>query len=100
MAKWLDYSLRQIDESALNSVDEVINLVKLVKAKDVFEEFYLRGLSRRLLLRKVASLDAEREIIARVKVECGPEMGKKVDTMIKDMQESEAMMKDFKLAES
>jgi len=50
LAKWLDYNLRQIDERALGTVDEVISLLKLVKARDVFEEFYMRGLTRRLLL--------------------------------------------------
>ena len=95
LAKWLDYNLRQIDERALGTVDEVISLLKLVKARDVFEEFYTRGLTRRLLLKKVASLDVEKAIVARVKIECSGDMGKKADTMFKDISESEQLMKEF-----
>ena len=41
-------------------VKEVLGLFKLTNAKDVFEEFYMRGLSRRLLLKKSASSDSEK----------------------------------------
>lgn len=95
LAKWLDYNLKQIDERALASVEEVTSLLKLVKAKDVFEEFYMRGLSRRLLLKKVASLDVEKAIVERIKIECNGDMGKKAETMFKDISESEALQKEF-----
>lgn len=55
----------------------------------------MRGLSRRLLLKKVASVDAERAILDRIKIECSGDLGKKTETMFKDIAESEALMKEF-----
>ncbi len=55
----------------------------------------MRGLTRRLLLKKVASLDVEKAIVGRVKIECTCDMGKKADTMFKDILDSEQLMKDF-----
>jgi len=48
-------------------VEEVVQLFRVVKSKDVFEEFYQRGMCRRLLLKKSASLEAERHMIAKLK---------------------------------
>lgn len=52
-------------------IDEILQLFRYVKSKDVFEEFYARGLCRRLLLKKSASLESERAMITKLKTECG-----------------------------
>ena len=70
LAKWLDYNLKQPDDSILNIVDDTVTLLKLLKAKDIFEEFYMRGLSRRLLLRKSTNTETEKAIIDLIKIEC------------------------------
>ena len=54
-----------------NLINEVIQIFRLVKAKDVFEEFYSRGLCRRLLLKKSASIEAEKAMVSKLKNECG-----------------------------
>ena len=65
LAKFLDFHLKQTsgagisDENLIKIIDEVLILFRIVKAKDIFEEFYQRGLSRRLLLKKSASYDSE-----------------------------------------
>lgn len=63
LAKFLDFHLKktsQDEEQLSRLVEEVLTLFKFCKAKDVFEEFYMRGLSRRLLLKKSASTESER----------------------------------------
>lgn len=59
------------DESLKSIIDEVLILFRIVSAKDIFEEFYQRGLCRRLLLKKSSSYDSERNMIMRLKTECG-----------------------------
>lgn len=78
LAKYLDFHLKKssgqtgiTDEKLEQLINEVIQLFRYVKAKDVFEEFYTRGLCRRLLLKKSASYEAERSMISKLKTECG-----------------------------
>jgi cullin-4 len=49
----------------------VLILFRIVRAKDIFEEFYQRGLCRRLLMKKSASYDSEKTMILKLKTECG-----------------------------
>jgi hypothetical protein len=79
MAKYLDMHLKK--SPASNSLEseqdlrvviaDVINVFRYVKSKDVFEEFYARSLSRRLLLKKSANREAEQLMITELKSECG-----------------------------
>lgn len=59
------------DEKLETIISEVLQVFRYVKSKDVFEEFYARGLCRRLLLKKSASYEAERSMISKLKTECG-----------------------------
>ena len=70
LAKFLDFHMKKSsgqagisDESLISIIKEVLILFRIVKAKDIFEEFYQRGLSRRLLLKKSASYDSEKMMI-------------------------------------
>jgi cullin-4 len=42
-------------------------LFRIVRAKDLFEEFYQRGLCKRLLMKKSASYDLEKTMILKLK---------------------------------
>jgi len=64
-------------------------LFKLVNAKDVFEEFYMRGLSRRLLLKKSASTDSEKIMLTKSRAECSSTFLTKTESMLKDYASSE-----------
>lgn len=75
---------------------EVLGLFKLCNAKDVFEEFYMRGLSRRLLLKKSASSDSERQMLTRLRAECGAEFATKCEIMMKDLVESDNFMQEYR----
>jgi len=81
--------------------------------KDVFEEFYKHGLSRRLLQGKSASLDAEKSMLSRLKagkgrcrgryqnlitsIECGNGFTKKLEGMFQDMETSRDLMTKYKV---
>ena len=83
------------DEALENSVKEILYIFKLVNAKDVFEEFYMRGLSRRLLLKKSASNEAEKAMVTRLRTECSNEFSTKTESMLKDLAESEIFLKEY-----
>ena len=62
----------------------------------MFEEFYARGLCRRLLLKKSASYEAEKSMISKLKTECGDQFTTKVEGMLKDLTVSESFMNEYK----
>ena len=85
LAKFLDFHLKktQQDENQMEKVtQDVISLFKWCHAKDVFMEFYLRGLSRRLLLKKSSSTDSEKTMILKLSAECGVDFAKRANAMI------------------
>jgi hypothetical protein len=49
----------------------------------VFEAFYKRILSRRLLMGRSASMDAEKLCISKIKAECGPQFTNQLEGMLK-----------------
>ena len=71
-------------------------MFRAVKSKDVFEEFYQRGMCRRLLLKKSASLEAERHLIGKLKQECGDQFTTKVEGMLRDISTSAQVMQEYK----
>jgi hypothetical protein len=103
LAKFLDFHLKRTsksqvgmnDEALETSVKEILYIFKLVNAKDVFEEFYMRGLSRRLLLKKSASNEAEKAMVTRLRTECSNEFSTKTEAMLKDLAESEIFLKEY-----
>ena len=94
LAKFLDFHLKKgsfiaTDEALAKIINEVLILFRIVTSKDIFEEFYQRGLCRRLLLKKSASYDSERSMIQRLKTECGDLFIQKAEGMLKDLAISE-----------
>ncbi len=74
----------------------MLGLFKVTNAKDVFEEFYMRGLSRRLLLKKSSSSDSEKQMLTKLRAECSAEFSNKCEAMMKDLTESEQIMSEYK----
>jgi cullin-4 len=56
---------------------------RFLQGKDVFEAFYKRILSRRLLMGRSASMDAEKLCISKIKAECGPQFTNQLEGMLK-----------------
>ncbi len=48
-------------------LDQVMTLFKYLHEKDIFEAFYKKHLSKRLLLGKSASYDLEKNMLAKLK---------------------------------
>ena len=77
-------------------LDQTIILFRFLVDKDVFEIFYKRHLARRLIQGRSISDDAERGMLAKLKVECGVQFTQKMEGMFNDMRMSEENMKSFK----
>jgi cullin 3 len=73
-----------------------IQLLKYVADKDMFERYYKKHLSRRLLLSKSQSLDVEKQMIGKMKVELGNTFTAKMEVMFKDMTLSADLTQSFK----
>ena len=77
-------------------LDHGLELFRFVEGKDVFEAFYKRDLARRLLLGRSASQDAERSMLAKLKVECGSSFTHNLEQMFKDQELAKEEMASYK----
>ncbi|KAM7204013.1 Cullin domain containing protein [Naviculisporaceae sp. PSN 640] len=77
-------------------LDHALELFRFIEGKDVFEAFYKRDLARRLLLGRSASQDAERNMLSKLKSECGSSFTHNLEQMFKDQELSKDEMKSFK----
>ena len=71
-----------------------------MQGKDVFEAFYKKDLAKRLLLGRSASTDAEKNMITKLKTECGSQFTNKLEGMFKDVDLSRDIMMSFKTSVS
>lgn len=69
-------------------LDRTITLFRFITEKDAFERYYKGHLARRLLSGRSVSDDAERGMLAKLKVECGFQFTKKMEGMFQDMKVS------------
>lgn len=69
------------EDEADQVLDETIVLFRFLVDKDVFEVFYKRHLARRLIQGRSVSDDAERGMLAKLKVECGVQFTQKMEGM-------------------
>eukprot|EP01026_Neomeris_dumetosa_P068944 TRINITY_DN6783_c0_g1_i5.p1 TRINITY_DN6783_c0_g1~~TRINITY_DN6783_c0_g1_i5.p1 ORF type:complete len:481 (+),score=56.27 TRINITY_DN6783_c0_g1_i5:37-1443(+) len=86
IAKYIDSKLRggskgQTEEELEASLESALVLFRYIQGKDVFEAFYKRDLSKRLLLGKSSSIDAEKSMIGKLKTECGAQFTNKLEGM-------------------
>ncbi|KIW90717.1 uncharacterized protein Z519_08500 [Cladophialophora bantiana CBS 173.52] len=82
-----DFDDAAADEDAeINQhLSDALDLFRFVHGKAVFEAFYKKDLARRLLLGRSASFDAERNMLTRLKNECGAAFTHNLESMFKDM---------------
>ncbi|PWY78233.1 Cullin-domain-containing protein [Aspergillus heteromorphus CBS 117.55] len=73
-----------------------ITLLRYVKDKDMFEAYYKKHLSRRLLMKRSVSMDAERQMISKMKMEVGNQFTQRLEAMFKDMTISEDLTSSYK----
>lgn len=93
----LKKGVKMLSEQEVESVlEKSMALFRFLQEKDVFERYYKQHLSRRLLTNKSISDDSEKNMIAKLKNECGCQFTSKLEGMFKDMQVSSTTNEEFK----
>lgn len=92
----LDIVSQKTDEEVDSVLDKTITVFRYLTDKDVFERYYKGHLAKRLLLGRSVSDDAERGMLAKLKVECGFQFTQKLEGMFHDMRISEDTMKAYR----
>ncbi|XP_067950134.1 cullin-3-like [Watersipora subatra] len=77
-------------------LDKCMVLFRFLQEKDVFERYYKQHLAKRLLLDKSMSDDSEKNMISKLKTECGCQFTSKLEGMFKDMTISNTTNEEFK----
>ncbi|KAF5382100.1 hypothetical protein D9615_004330 [Tricholomella constricta] len=77
-------------------LDKTITVFRFLTDKDVFERYYKGHLAKRLLQGRSVSDDAERGMLAKLKVECGFQFTQKLEGMFHDMKISEDTMQAYR----
>ncbi|KAK0722512.1 Cullin family-domain-containing protein [Lasiosphaeria miniovina] len=77
-------------------LDQGIELFRFIQGKDVFEAFYKKDLARRLLLGRSASQDAERNMLSKLKNECGSSFTHNLEQMFKDQEMARDEMSSYR----
>lgn len=77
-------------------MDKIITVFRYITEKDAFERYYKNHLAKRLLLGRSVSDDAERGMLAKLKVECGYQFTQKLEGMFHDMKLSADTMQAYR----
>ncbi|KAI0021077.1 putative cullulin 3 [Xylariomycetidae sp. FL0641] len=77
-------------------LDKAITLLRFVKEKDSFEQYYQKHLARRLLHAKSESQEVEQEMISRMKRELGNGFTQKFEGMFRDMKTSQETTEEYR----
>lgn len=67
------------------SLDRIVQLFSYLTDKDLFAEIYRNQLAKRLLNQRSTSDDAEKLMIAKLKVQCGTQFTSKMEGMLADL---------------
>ena len=76
-------------------LEKAIILLRYLQDKDVFETYYKKHLCKRLLMGRSLSIDVEKSMISRMKIELGNSFTVKLEAMFKDMTLSEELTKNY-----
>ncbi|GAA5973888.1 hypothetical protein JCM11641_001202 [Rhodosporidiobolus odoratus] len=91
LAKYSDSLLRKSnkaseDADVESALTDTMTVFKYIEDKDVFQKFYSKMLSSRLIRETSASEDAESSMIGKLKDACGFEYTSKLQRMFQDIQ--------------
>jgi cullin 3 len=85
-----------LNEIEINEqLDKVIQIFRYLQDKDIFEGFYKTALAKRLLEARSVNEDAEKNLVLKLKEECGFQFTQKLEVMFKDIKMSEQAMIEF-----
>ncbi|RMX42072.1 hypothetical protein pdam_00001356 [Pocillopora damicornis] len=93
----LKKGVKGLSEQEVETVlDKCMVLFRFLQEKDVFERYYKQHLAKRLLLGKSISDDSEKNMISKLKTECGCQFTSKLEGMFKDMTLSQSTNDEFR----
>lgn len=87
---------RHSDDQVELLLTKMVELFSFLSDKDLFAEIYRNQLSKRLLYETSASEDAEKSMIAKLKMKCGAQFTSKLEGMITDLTLATDLQKDFR----
>jgi len=87
---------RHSDDQVEQLLTKMVELFSFLSDKDLFAEIYRNQLSKRLLYETSASEDAEKSMIAKLKMKCGAQFTSKLEGMITDLSLASDLQKDFR----
>lgn len=73
------------DAELEDNLDRVVQLFSYLTDKDMFADFYRTQLAKRLLNQRSLSDDAEKSMIAKLKIQCGTHFTSKMEGMLADL---------------
>jgi cullin 3 len=91
-----DTDIQKSDQEVDDTLDKTITIFRYITEKDAFERYYKTHLAKRLLNNRSVSDDAERGMLAKLKVECGFHFTQKLEGMFTDMKVSADMMDAYR----
>ncbi|GMR32137.1 hypothetical protein PMAYCL1PPCAC_02332, partial [Pristionchus mayeri] len=74
------------DNEMESMLDRSMVLFRFLSEKDAFEKYYKQHVAKRLLLDKSVSDDAEKQMITKLKTECGCQFTQRLESMFKDKE--------------
>jgi cullin 1 len=77
------------------SLDRIVQVFSFLTDKDLFAEIYRNQLAKRLLNQRSASNNAEKVLIAKLKVQCGTQFTSKMEGMLNDLAEGSEQKNEF-----
>jgi cullin 3 len=84
------------EQEISDKVDKVVQIFRYLQDKDIFESFYKNFFAKRLLDSRRVLEDAEKEVIKKLKEECGFNFTQRLEVMFRDITMSDQRMNDFK----
>ena len=95
-----DHMRKGIKGKTENEVDVLIEqgilLLGYIQDKDMFERYYKKHLSKRLLMKRSISMDAERQMISKMKLAVGNAFTTRIEKMFLDMNTSADLTSSYK----
>ncbi|KAF8383258.1 cul-3 [Pristionchus pacificus] len=84
------------DNEMESMLDRSMVLFRFLSEKDAFEKYYKQHVAKRLLLDKSVSDDAEKQMITKLKTECGCQFTQRLESMFKDKEIWGTLAANFK----
>jgi len=76
-------------------LEKIMIMFHFIEDKDLFEQYYMQHLAKRLIASKTFNEDNEKSIILKFKEECGYQYTRKLEGMFKDLDTSVIITQEF-----